>query len=292
MRGIVLAGGRGTRLYPMTEAVSKQLLPVYDKPMVYYPLSTLMLAGIRDILVISTPEDLPQYRRLLGDGGRLGVRLSYAVQPAPRGLAEAFLVGEEFIAGSEVALILGDNVFHGQRFSEILRRAATLTDGALIFGYFVKDPRPFGVVEVDERGLALSLEEKPAQPRSSWAVPGLYFYDRNVAEIARGLAPSPRGELEITELNRAYLGLGKLRVERLGRGLAWLDTGSPEGLLEASNFVRTVQHRQGYFIACLEEIAYRLGYIDAATLAGLGRALGNTPYGQYLLEIAADRGDA
>jgi glucose-1-phosphate thymidylyltransferase len=288
MRGIVLAGGRGTRLYPMTQAVSKQLLPVYDKPMVYYPLSTLMLAGIREILVISTPEDLPHYRRLLGDGGRFGLRLSYAEQAAPRGLAEAFLIGEEFIAGGEVALVLGDNVFHGQRLGETLRQAATLTEGALIFGYYVKDPRSYGVVELDGAGHPLSLEEKPAHPRSSWAVAGLYFYDRNVSELARALAPSPRGELEITDLNRAYLELGQLRVERFGRGLAWLDTGSPEGMLDASNFVRTVQHRQGLYIACLEEIAYRMGYLDAAELARVGRDLKDTPYGQYLLEIAAE----
>jgi glucose-1-phosphate thymidylyltransferase len=284
----VLAGGRGTRLYPMTQAVSKQLLPIYDKPMVYYPLSTLMLAGIREILVISTPEDLPLYRRLLGDGSRFGLRLAYAEQAAPRGLAEAFIVGEEFIAGGEVALVLGDNVFYGQRFTEMLRKAATLTEGALVFGTYVKDPRSYGVVEFDAGGRALSLEEKPARPRSSWAVPGLYFYDRNVGELARALAPSPRGELEITDLNRRYLELGKLRVERLGRGLAWLDTGSPEGMLEASNFVRTVQHRQGLYVACLEEIAYRMGYIDAAELGRLGRALGDTPYGQYLVDVAAE----
>jgi len=290
MKGIILAGGMGTRLYPATKSVSKQLLPLYDKPMVYYPLSVLMLAGIREMLIISTPRDLPVYRDLLGDGSRIGLEFSYQVQDRPRGLADAFLVGEEFIRGSEVALILGDNIFYGQRLSEILERCAKLKDGAIIFGYAVKDPASFGVVEVDDRGRAVSLEEKPAEPKSSYAIPGLYFYDSRVSQIARGLAPSARGELEITDLNREYLKLGKLKVELFGRGMAWLDTGTTEGLLEASNFVRTIQNRQGFYIACIEEIAFRRGYIDADRLVELSESLKNTPYGRYLRDIAGESG--
>jgi glucose-1-phosphate thymidylyltransferase len=290
MKGIILAGGLGTRLYPATKSVSKQLLPLYDKPMIYYPLSVLMLAGIREILIISTPRDLPVYQDLLGEGSRIGLSFSYQVQDQPRGLADAFLVGEEFIQGSEVALILGDNIFYGQRLTEILERCAALKDGAVIFGYAVKDPASFGVVEVDEQGRAVSLEEKPSEPKSNYAIPGLYFYDGQVSQIARGLQPSARGELEITDLNREYMKLGKLRVELFGRGMAWLDTGTTEGLLEASNFVRTIQNRQGFYIACIEEIAFRRGYIDADQLVSLSESLKNTPYGQYLRDIARESG--
>ena len=290
MKGVILAGGMGTRLYPATKSVSKQLLPLYDKPMIYYPLSVLMLAGIREILIISTPRDLPVYRDLLGDGSRIGLEFSYQVQDQPRGLAGAFLVGEGFIQGSEVALILGDNIFYGQRLTEILERCAKLKDGAVIFGYTVKDPASFGVVEVDGQGRAVSLEEKPRKPRSNYAIPGLYFYDGQVSQIARGLKPSARGELEITDLNREYLKAGKLMVELFGRGMAWLDTGTTEGLLEAGNFVRTIQNRQGFYIACIEEIAFRRGYIDAARLVELSQSLKNTPYGQYLRDIARESG--
>jgi glucose-1-phosphate thymidylyltransferase len=289
MKGIILAGGSGTRLYPLTKSVSKQMLPLYDKPMVYYPLSVLMLAGIREILIISTPRDLPVYRDLLGDGSEIGLSLSYREQARPRGLADAFLVGGSFINGEEVALILGDNIFFGQRLSEVLQRAARLTAGALIFGYYVKNPRSFGVVEVKE-GVAVSLEEKPARPKSHYAIPGLYFYDRNVTSIARGLRPSSRGELEITDLNREYMKTGQLRVELFGRGMAWLDTGTYEGMLEASNFIHTIQKRQGFYIACIEEIAFRLGYIDAERLLELAKPLGKTPYGEYLADIAAENG--
>jgi glucose-1-phosphate thymidylyltransferase len=290
MKGIILAGGLGTRLYPATKSVSKQLLPLYDKPMVYYPLSVLMLAGIREILIVSTPRDLPVYQDLLGDGGRIGIEFSYQVQDRPRGLADAFLVGEKFIDGDKVALILGDNIFFGQRLTEILQECAGLDDGAVIFGYYVKNPVSFGVVEVNLEGRAVSLEEKPDQPKSNYAIPGLYFYDHQVSKIARGLKPSPRGELEITDLNREYMRRGKLRVELFGRGMAWLDTGTCDGLLEASNFVRTIQKRQGFYIACLEEIAFRLGYIDSAQLVKLSESLKNTPYGQYLADIAEESG--
>jgi glucose-1-phosphate thymidylyltransferase len=288
MKGIVLAGGSGTRLYPITRVVSKQLLPVHDKPMVYYPLSVLMLAGIRDILIISTPEDLPRFRALLGDGSALGLRLEYAEQPRPEGLAQAFVIGREFVAGDPVALVLGDNIFHGQGLTGILRRAGALTEGGLVFGYLVKDPERYGVVEFDATGKVLGIEEKPKKPRSHYAVPGLYFYDGTVCDVAASLKPSPRGELEITDLNRKYLEQGKLRVELLGRGFAWLDTGTHESLLQASNFVQTIEERQGLKIACLEEIAFHSGWIDAERLRLLGREMEKNAYGQYLLQLADD----
>lgn len=288
MKGIVLAGGRGTRLYPMTQVVSKQLLPIYDKPLVYYPLSILMLAGLREILVISTPEDLPMYEKLLGDGSCMGISLSYAAQEKPRGLADAFILGESFIGGDSVCLILGDNVFYGMDITRILHEAMAELSGATIFGYPVKDARAFGVVEFDRDGRVLSIEEKPEKPKSNYAVPGLYFYDNRVVEIAKRVEPSERGELEITAVNNAYLAMGELRVKLLRRGLAWLDTGTPKGLLKAAEFVETVQDRQGFYIACLEEIAWRRGFINTAELRALGESLKMTDYGQYLLALARE----
>ena len=281
-KGIVLAGGSGTRLYPLTRSVSKQLMPIYDKPMVYYPLSVLMLAGIRDVLLISTPADLPQFEHLLGDGSAFGIRLSYAAQPSPDGLAQAFLIGASFLDSSPACLVLGDNLFYGHTLPEVLAQATQRRDGATIFGYRVADPAAYGVVEFDASGQAISLEEKPAHPRSSYAVPGLYFYDDTVVERARTLRPSARGELEISDLNRLYLDDGKLHVERLGRGTAWLDTGTPDALLQAANFIQALQQRQGLKIACLEEIAWENRWIDAATLEGQIARLGKTPYADYL----------
>ncbi len=286
MKGIILAGGAGTRLYPLTKAVSKQILPVYDKPMIYYPLSTLMLAGIREILIISTPRDLPVFRELLGTGEQLGLKLSYAVQESPRGLADAFLIGEEFIGSDRVALVLGDNIFYGQSFSKLLLNVASREEGATIFGYYVRDPREYGVVEFDEEGKAISIEEKPEHPKSNYAVPGLYFYDNEVVKIAKNVRPSARGEIEITSVNNEYLRRGQLRVETMGRGFAWLDTGSHDSLLDASDFVAAFQKRQGLYISCIEEIAYKRGFIDRDQLIALAQPLLKTAYGKYMLEVA------
>lgn len=285
MKGIVLAGGKGTRLYPMTKAISKQLMPVYDKPLIYYPLSVLFLAGIRDILIISTPDDIGDYEDLLGDGEKLGVRFTYRVQDKPRGLAEAFLLGEEFIGDDDVCLVLGDNVFYGQDLTLMLQDSMNNLDGACVFGYPVKDATQFGVVEFDENKKVISIEEKPAKPKSNYAVPGLYFYDNSVVEIAKNVEPSERGELEITSVNNAYLQQGKLKVTLMKRGMAWLDTGTPEGMLKAAEFIEAVQSRQGFYIACLEEIAWRRGFIDDDQLRRIGEELKMTAYGEYILSL-------
>ena len=285
MKGIILAGGSGTRLYPLTKSISKQIIPIYDKPMIYYPLSVLMLANIKDILIISTPRDLPLFQELLGDGSDLGISLKYQVQEKPNGLAEAFLIGEEFIGNDNVALILGDNIFYGSGFSVLVEQAANLTKGATIFGYPVKDPRAYGVVEFDENGKAISLEEKPKEPKSNYAIPGLYFYDNTVIEKAKNVKPSARGELEITAVNEMYLSEGTLNVKNLGRGTAWLDTGTHESLLEAANYVEAIQNRQGFYIACLEEIAYQKGWISSEKLKKLAEPMMKTAYGQYLIGL-------
>jgi glucose-1-phosphate thymidylyltransferase len=290
VRGIVLAGGAGTRLHPVTRAVSKQLLPVYDKPMVYYPLSALMLAGIRDILIISTPDDRPAFERLLEDGSWLGISIRYAVQPKPEGLAQAFVIGREFVSGDRVALALGDNIFYGQGFATVVQRAAARESGATVFAYRVRDPERYGVVAFDAGGRAIAIDEKPAKPRSSFAVTGLYFYDNRVVEIAAALRPSARGELEITDLNRAYLAAGTLHVEVLGRGFAWLDTGTHDSLLQASNFIQTIQERQGLRVACLEEVAYKMGFVDAAAIRTLAGRMGGGSYATYLLRMLDEDG--
>jgi len=285
VKGIVLAGGSGTRLYPVTQVLSKQLLPVYDKPMVYYPLSTLMLAGIRDILLISTPQDTPRFEALIGDGSRWGIQVQYAVQPKPEGIAQAFIVGREFIGRERVALVLGDNIFHGEALTRLLQRSAARERGATVFAYPVKDPERYGVIEFDAQGKALRIEEKPARPASAYAVTGLYFYDNRVVEIAAGLKPSKRGELEITDVNRAYLERGELEAVPLGRGMAWLDTGTHESLIQAANYIHAIEERQGLMVACLEEIAYRMGYISRADVIRLARAMASSAYGQYLMRL-------
>ena len=291
MKGIILAGGSATRLYPLSKAISKQIMPVYDKPMIYYPLSTLMLAGIKEVLIISTPRDLPMFEQLLGDGKSLGMRFEYKVQEKPNGLAQAFVLGEEFLAGDDACLILGDNMFYGQNFSSMLKKAAQIKSGAMVFGYYVRDPRAYGVVGFDENGKVTSLEEKPAQPKSNYAVPGLYFYDSTVCKRAKALKPSARGEYEITDLNKTYLQEGTLKVELFGRGFAWLDTGNCDSLLEASNFVETIQNRQGFYVACIEEIAWRNGWITDQQLLELGNNLKQTKYGQYIISLVNNNFD-